>query len=328
MDIEKRSTGFGAAVILFAVFLRLAGLFVPGLAHSLRQESVPREPVWTGRGPQNVLEATQPQPVQTQPTVPTQPAPALVFSPEDMALVQLRYASDCALRADLESLLLQPLVWDLTGSEPAVLILHSHATESYSLLPGQVDPSWDSYRSLSAHNNMVAVGEHLARLLEAAGIRVIHDRQLHDHPSYSQAYTQSRQAAQAYLEQYPSIRVVLDLHRDAALNPDGSQYATSAWVDGQKSAQLMLVMGSQATDERRAWEENLAAALKLQVLLEQRAPGITRPTVLRAQRFNQDLAPGAMLVEVGTAGNSMQEALVAVTVLAQAIAALAHGANG
>ena len=63
MDIEKRSTGFGAAVILFAVFLRLAGLFVPGLAHSLRQESVPREPVWTGRGPQNVLEATQPQPV-------------------------------------------------------------------------------------------------------------------------------------------------------------------------------------------------------------------------------------------------------------------------
>lgn len=324
MDIEKRSTRFGAAIILFAVILRLGSLVFPVLAHTLRPHRSPPEKGWGSRGPEHVLGAPQiPPPTQSRPVGPSVPA-CPVFTREDMAWVQLRYASDCGNRADLEQLLQQRLNWDLTGTEPTVLILHSHASESYTLPPGQNDPQWDSYRSLSTHQNMVAVGDLLQQLLEAGGISVIHDRQLHDHPSYSAAYTNSRHAAADYLQQYPSIRVVLDLHRDAALNADGSQFATSALVDGRRSAQLMLVMGSGSGYN---WQENLSAALKLQVLLEKRAPGITRPTVLRAQRFNQDLCSGAMLVEVGTAGNTLEEALRAIPVLAEALIALAHGAN-
>lgn len=327
MDIEKRSTRFGAAIILFAVALRLAGLVLPSFAHTLRGAQAPQTPDFTGRGPQNVLQATQSRPVESVTVPTTQPARLpLRFTPEDLSLVQLRYASDCALRADLQQLLLQPLQWQLQAQQPTVLILHSHGTESYTLAPGESDPGWENYRSLSLHWNMVAVGDFLAQRLQEQGIGVIHDTRLHDYPSYSQAYTNSRLAMEEYLQRYPSICMVLDLHRDAALNPDGSQYATSALVDGRRSAQLMLVMGSSLGDEMRQWENNLAVALKLQVLLEKRAPGITRPTVLRAQRFNQDLCPGAMLIEVGTAGNTLQEAFLAAQILAEAIAALTQGA--
>ena len=129
---------------------------------------------------------------------------------------------------------------------------------------------------------MVAVGDILAAQLEAMGIVVIHDRENHDYPSYSAAYGNSRKSVEAYLQQYPSIQVVLDLHRDAALNADGSQYATAATVGGQRSAQIMLVVGTDWLGGNHPnWQENLSLALKLQVLLEQENPGITRRTVLR-----------------------------------------------
>ena len=122
--------------------------------------------------------------------------------------------------------------------------------------------------------------------------------------------------------------MVLDLHRDAALNADGSQYATAATVGGQRSAQIMLVVGTDWLGGNHPnWQENLSLALKLQVLLEQENPGITRRTVLRGSIFNQNLSAGMLIVEVGTAGNTMAEALRAISPLAKAIAALTYGAN-
>lgn len=331
MDIEKRSTRFGAAVILFAVFLRLGGGLLPSPAHSLRLPEPSLEDRFPGRGPHTGLSATAPTFQEQYPTTqPTQPPLPQIpsFTPGDMDYVSLRYATDCANRADLEALLQRTLSWDLSSQEPTVLILHSHACESFTLLPGQEDAKWYNYRTENTQYNMVAVGDLLAQLLEAGGITVIHDRQLHDSPSYNAAYNNSRSSAQAYLEQYPSIQIVIDLHRDSALNGDGSQYATSAVVDGERSAQLMFVIGSHTAGMPHPnWEENLSVALKLQVLLEKRAPGITRTTILRGQRFNHDLAPGAMIVEVGTAGNTQQEAMRTMPVLAEAILALMHGAN-
>jgi stage II sporulation protein P len=142
------------------------------------------------------------------------------------------------------------------------------------------------------------------------------------------AYTNARRSVEAYLQEYPSIRMVLDLHRDAALNPDGSQYATSATVDGVRSAQVMLLAGTDwMGGQHPNWEQNLSLALKLQVLLEQQYPGITRQTMLGSYLYNQDLCTGMLIVEVGTAGNALQEALRAIPPLANAIAALAQGAN-
>ena len=175
---------------------------------------------------------------------------------------------------------------------------------------------------------MVAVGDLLARLLEAAGIRVIHDRQLHDYPSYNSSYDNSRKSVKEYLKQYPTIRLVLDVHRDAGENADGSQFATHATVNGQDSAQIMFLVGTDESGNYHPdWQDNLAVAAKLNVLMEQLSPGITRKTTLRAQRFNQDLAQVALLVEVGSAGNTLTQALTAIHVLARAIIDLQNGAN-
>ena len=96
---------------------------------------------------------------------------------------------------------------------------------------------------------------------------------------------------------------------------------TLAQVDGRDSAQLMIVVGTNYD----TWEENLSLALKLHAQLETTCPGITRPLQLRGQRFNEDLSPGGLLIEVGAAGNSHDEALTAAGELAIAIIALAKG---
>ena len=165
----------------------------------------------------------------------------------------------------------------------------------------------------------------VAEILEEGGIRVIHDRTLHDYPSYNGSYNHARAAVKDYLEEYPSIRLVLDLHRDAS-GDNRNQMQTHATADGEDSAQLMLVVGSDASGlTHPQWEENLALALKLHSQLERINPGIMRYVNLRGQRFNQDLSPGMLLVEVGAAGDNHDKALNAAEVLARGIIALAKG---
>lgn len=335
MLLEKRSTRFGAALIIFAVILRLIGAWEI-IAQAFRQPEIgagetPDSMIRDTTGavhPSRETESVSPEEVTSAPPV-TAPEPEkLQFFAEDMQYVRVEYASDCKYRPDLEALLGKELDWGLSGEAPTVLIIHSHSSESYTKLAGQSYSETANYRTLNEAYNMIAVGDLLTKLLTEAGIAVVHDRQIHDYPSYTEAYNNSRSAVREYLIQYPTIQVVLDLHRDAALNPDGSQYATSAVVNGEKVAQLMLVVGSNASGSNHpGWQENLAAAVKLQAVLEKNAPGITRQTILRAQRFNQDLSAGALIVEVGSAGNTLQEAFGAVPVLAQALVELMYGAN-
>ena len=323
MFTERRSTKIGAALLIFALVLRLS----TGGAQALSEPYFSRLLLYLETGRVIHLPQIDPQPTETVPTEP--PAPEIpVFLQEDMRYINVMYASDCAHRPALEALLQKSLSWDLQSGEPAVLIIHTHGSESYTKTLGQNYKESASYRTLDCGYNVVALGDALETLLEEAGIAVIHDRTLHDYPSYNDSYVNSRAAAQEYLKQYPSIQMVLDLHRDAALNADGTQYATQATVGGVSAAQLMLVVGTNASGRYHPnWQENLATALKLHALLERSCPGITRPVVLRAQRFNHDLAPGAMIVEVGTAGNTLAQAMASVPVLAQAIIDLAHGAN-
>lgn len=328
MHSKRRSTLLGAAVLIFAVILRLGGGITTASSHTLRlPEPVP---IALQRWPQGGIGAVAAQP-DTQPTIPQQPSqPQLLpnFSGKDLSLIQFRYASGCKYRPDLENLMRQTLSWDLDGGEPAVLILHTHGCEAYTQVSGQNYAASGSYRTRDTAHNMVAIGDLLAQKLEAAGIRVIHDRTLHDDPSYNAAYSSARSAVEDYLVRYPSIQLVLDLHRDAATYSDGSQYATSVTVDGKKIAQLMLVMGTDTTGLHYPnWQENLSVALKVLAQLERTAPGITRTTTLRTSRYNQDLHSAMLLVEVGSAGNTLDQAKAAAEILAEAIIALKDGAN-
>lgn len=231
--------------------------------------------------------------------------------------VKLYYAAN--IQPDIPALLQRPLQWDLTGEEPSVLILHTHATESYSRR-GENYKETSAWRTLDVDYNMLALGKLVAEILEENHIPVIHDESLHDHPSYNGSYTRARKTLQQLLEEYPGIRLVLDLHRDASSGEEG-QMRTRAEVAGETTAQLMVVIGT----NHENYEENLSLGLKLHALLEQRSPGIMRPLQLRGQRFNQDLNPGSLLIEIGAAGNSHREARLAAEQLAEAIVGIAKG---
>lgn len=325
MHYQRRSIRLGAAVLIFAVILRLGGGITSG-PHvwplpASAQTNLQR---WPQGGMAAAPLAKPPEPEVTVPALPT--IPTFLF--EHLSLITMRYASGCKYRPDLETLICSPLQWDLDNGEPAVLILHSHGTECYTEGAGEHYEACGNYRTRETAYNMVAVAEALIQKLESAGIRVIHDRTLHDDPSYNAAYSSARLSVQEYLQRYPSIQLVLDLHRDAATYADGSQYATSVTVDGKKIAQLMLVMGTDTPGRPYPnWQENLSVALKLLAQLETQAPGVTRTTTLRTSRYNQDLHGAMLLVEVGSAGNTLAQAKAAVEILAEAIIALKDGAN-
>ena len=339
MDLEQKSLRIGAAAIICAVLLRVIslGFFDPVVSLLGQPETaallmfletgrisrlLPEEsPGWAAESPRPDADVTT-GPEETEPEIPVSiQRPS--FTAGDMDLVKMRYV--CDLRPDLESLLLSPLQWDLTGEKPTVLILHTHTTESYTRAEGEDYEESGNYRTLDEDYNMLSIGELLAQKLEAGGLTVIHDRTLHDYPSYNGSYDHARETIWEYLEEYPSIQLILDLHRDAADTPSG-QLTTSATLDGEESAQLMMFIGSNASGLNHPdWEQNLALALKLHVLLERENPGLTRPIVLRAQRFNQDATPGTILVEVGAAGDSHEKALRTMAPLAEAILALIHG---
>ena len=327
MDHQQQSLRIGAAAIAFALVLRLwaGGFFDPLLALAAQPQAAAfLIYMETGRVVRPVsaqLPTAATVPTETQPAE-TEPVP--VFSQEDAALVDITYG--CGYRPDIPALLTEPLDWDLMAEEPTVLILHTHATESYTRQPGESYGETADYRTLDEGYNMISVGARLAELLEAGGITVIHDTTLHDYPSYNGSYENARQTMAEYLAQYPSIRLVLDLHRDAAEDGYGNQIAAVTEAEGVEYARMMLVVGTDGSGlEHPCWQENLALALKLQAVLEADTPGICRSMDFCAQRFNQDMSPGALLIEMGAAGNTREQALRSAEKLAQAILALARG---
>ena len=189
---------------------------------------------------------------------------------------------------------------------PLVLIVHSHATEAYTMPKGQEYEPSGTYRTHDTACNVVRVGDEVAAVLSGYGISVLHDRTLHDAASYNDAYNSSYASIKRYLEKYPTIRYVLDLHRDAIQDTNGNQYKLIARED-TRVAQCCLVMGL-AHD---GWSDNLRLAVAVQQQLTDLSPTLMRPIAARGYRYNQHLHPGSLLVEVGAAGNSLDEALLA-----------------
>ena len=272
--------------------------------------------------------------VSTLPTQPTQPSvettppqPVLPrFSKEDALLADIHNGT--GYTPDAGALIARPLQWDLFGEAPTVLILHTHATESFAQSEGFTYTPSSQDRTRDTRFNMVRVGEHLAELLRQQGIGVIHDTTLHDDPSYTGSYANARKTIRSYLAEYPSIVLVLDLHRDAVELEDGTQLTTHIDLNGTETSRLMMVVGTNDGGLHHPnWEQNLALALKLHAQLEKNNPGICRFLSFRQERFNQDLSPGAMLIEVGAAGDTLPQALQATEHLARAITELARGAT-
>ena len=215
---------------------------------------------------------------------------------------------------------------EMSGEGPQILILHSHGSEGYTPPAGEEVVWSGNLRTTDSRYNVVGVGDAMAEVFSAAGISVIHDRTLYDYPSYNDAYDRSLAAIQSYLAQYPSIRFVLDVHRDAIEDADGNQYKVVSTVEEGTSAQLTLVVGSDGGGlSHPNWKENLKLAVALQDNILQQYPTLMRPLLLRNSRYNQHATTGSLLVEVGAAGNSPDEAELAGRLFAQNMVEVLEG---
>ena len=206
----------------------------------------------------------------------------------------------------------------LSPEGPQVLIVHTHGSEAYT--PDEYDDyvETDTDRTEDKSKSVIRVGDELASALEAKGISVLHDREIYDYPSYTGSYSRSGASVERYLAEYPGISVVIDLHRDA-LGDGEVTYKTVAELDGRASSQLMMLVGTGEDGLYHPnWEQNLRLALYLQQAVNARYPTLARPISVVGERYNQHLSTGMFILEVGSNGNSLQEAITAVRLFADA----------
>lgn len=198
---------------------------------------------------------------------------------------------------------------------PQVLIIHTHGSEAYTMPAGEEYVDTGSFRTADASVSVIRVGDELARVLSGYGLSVLHDRALYDDPEYNGAYYRAEDAIEEYMAKYPGIRFILDVHRDALEDKAGHQYKVVTREDPD-CAQVSLVMGS----SWEGWQENLKFAVAVQQHLTESHPTLMRPLTLRNSDYNEYFTTGSLLVEIGAAGNSLDEALKAAQLFGQGLA--------
>lgn len=221
---------------------------------------------------------------------------------------------------NLEALLKKVPDLDFTKDGPQILIVHTHTSESYN----ETGQDWyltSDTRTPDNSRNMVRMGNILEEALTAEGYEVIHCQTRHDE-DFNQSYTMSNRTVREYLEKYPSIAVVIDLHRDSLIDAAGTKYRPTVEINGTKTAQIMLLMGvGNDTYPHPDWKENLSLAARIQQQGEALYPGLMRPILVRPSRYNQYLSHGAILVELGACGNTPGEAEAAARLFGKICAA-------
>ena len=224
-----------------------------------------------------------------------------------------------SVKVDIEKLKGETLKITKAKKKPEVLILHTHTSEAYSTAGGGYN-SGDTYRTKNPNYSVVRVGKELEAQLSKLGIKTYHDTTVHDYPAYVGSYKRSLQTAQKDIKKYPSVNIVLDIHRDALGDPK-ENLKTVAQIGNTKYAKIMFVVGTnQMGLEHPGWMANLAFAIKLEDKANKLYPGLCKEIDLRKERFNQHVAPGAIIVEVGATGNTLEEADASMKCLARVIA--------
>ena len=335
---QRQQAHWGAFLEAAALFLALCVL---GRSAALTLAAVVAAPFpavqtalwWGQRNLQSETSDPEPEPAAEEQAPPASSAvpeavQALTGGIEDY-LVALQpedaRPADADLAAEIENPL--PFAIEKDSPDPQVLVMHTHATEDYRLSAGLWFTPGDGARSTDRSINMCAVGRVVADTLNAAGIHTLHDETLNDYPSYTGSYANSRTVVQQYLAQYPSIKVVLDVHRDAIETENGSRMAPVCTVDGRQAAQVMIICGCDngTTVQLPDWRQNLRVAAAWERAMEGMYPGFTRPVLFSYRFYNQDLTTGSLLIEIGGHGNNLNEALYAGQLAAKGLAAALLG---
>ena len=199
-------------------------------------------------------------------------------------------------------------------TKPQILIVHTHTTESYSPL-GEA-------RTTDTDKNVVRVGREMCDVLNSMGINTLHDETLHDSPSYTGSYSRAAKTIQSYLEKYPSIGFVIDVHRDSIGGGNSPRVKPTVEINGKPAAQIMFVTGCETGEvtDYPNWKYNLQTALKFQRRIEQDHSGLTRSVYFTDCRYNMNLTKGSVLMEFGSDANTLDEAVYSAHLAAESIA--------
>ena len=235
------------------------------------------------------------------------PTPEVVMQAETVKIDKgMKVSNATEYSVDAAYSATQPLSFSLDQNGAQVLIMHTHTTESVAeenYIQGAPD------RNLDETKNISAVGAAMARVFAENGVLAIHDKTVHDYPSYNGAYQSAAATINKNLKENPGIKVVLDVHRDGITREDGTKVKLATEIDGKSCAQIMLVVGTNVNLEHNNWQENFKFASKIQAKAIEMFPSMMRPIDLRQERFNEQLTLGSLIVEVGSNGNTMEEAI-------------------
>lgn len=319
--MQKLKPFIAAVCALLAVYLVLFG---EGLGKTSREIlGIPddcfifRSPdIEDGESADEELPEDVPLPAETPPPAPLPPAETDIVPTTISGGLTIKTSTSYTI--DPRELLSAGCPVRLKDGEPQILIIHTHSSEAYS--PAGLDQYEDTggYRTQDNEYNVIRIGDELEALLTEQGLNVIHDRGCYDYPSYTGSYNRSGAAVESYLAEHPSISVVIDLHRDALGSGDVT-YKTVATESGVCASQLMFVMGSDEGGlDYPNWRDNLCFALYLQNAVLNKYPSLMRPVTLVEYRYNQHLTTGSLILEVGSNGNTLREALAAIRLFADA----------
>ncbi len=321
MELRKQMARFGALLVAGHIALNAMGYASPkeAMAALFTPEGLVRMAVTMELG-RPLTEATAP-PMPTVTVVTHTPQPSPTPTPQILDAIiagGIRIDNATGYTIDTARLLTEGPSLTLTKGEPQILIIHTHSSEAYTMDDFDRYTPSDTTRTQDTKYNVVRVGDALTEALRKHGLEVVHDRSIYDHPSYTGSYTRAGDAIGQYLQKYPSISIVIDLHRDAIGSGD-VVYKTIAEDENTPCAQTMFVVGTNDSGlEHPKWEENLKLALYLQAAVFMAHPTLQRPIKLVQERYNQQLTTGSLILEVGSNGNTLAEALNAIDLFAEA----------
>ena len=243
-----------------------------------------------------------------------------IQEPEVKRVVKgLELANNTDFKINPDDYLEKKLAFSLDNQGPQILIMHTHTTESYNNSYSSSD------RDLDESKNIVAVGDIMSEIFEKNGIAVYHDKTVHDYPSYNGAYQRAAMTIKNDLETYKGIKVVLDIHRDGITKEDGTKVKLLTNINGKDTAQAMLVVGTNTNLTHDNWQENFNFAVKIQAKAIEMYPTLMRQINLRKERFNEQMTTGSLIIEIGTNGNTLAEALESGKDVAEVISAVLKG---
>lgn len=197
------------------------------------------------------------------------------------------------------------------GERPFVLVYHTHGTEAflpdlYGARRAGRDPDSDAF-TRDPRKSVRAAGRAIAQRLYERGLDVVWSGTLYDEAGRDGAYDRARAGLRRLLARYPGVRVALDVHRDAT--------TTRVPVGGTQAAGVLFVVGA----GHPGWHRNLALAEAMADRLTRVHPRLVRGIALKPWHYNQDLLPGALIVEIGGAENSLAETLTSARLVADAL---------